>query len=231
MWEPQFDLAHRGWRVIAPYLRGFDGPIVEPVATSVDEYAGDVLDLLHALHIDEAVIGGLSMGGYVTFAMFRLAPRCFRAMALADTRAQADAPETIEARKRMLQLLQEHGPSAIAADMLPKLVGRATRQHQPDVVEKIRGFVLSNSVQTIAGAIVALMARPDSTTLLAHISCPTLIMVGNEDVLTPPSMSEELRRRIAGSELAVIPNAGHMSNMEQPSAFNAALSRFLDRVS
>ena len=104
MWEPQLVLAAHGWRVIAPHLRGFDGGPADPPATSIDDYAGDVIDLLDALHIDDAVIGGLSMGGYVAFALFRHAPRYFRGMVLADTRSQADTPEGVEGRKRMLQL-------------------------------------------------------------------------------------------------------------------------------
>src|SRR5262249_5678034 len=97
MWEPQFVLADHGWHVIAPQLRGFDGGSEDAVATSVDDYAGDIIDLLDALHIEEAVVGGLSMGGYITFAMFRHAPRYFRGMVLADTRAGADTPEGIGA--------------------------------------------------------------------------------------------------------------------------------------
>ena len=112
MWEPQLGLADRGWRVIAPQLRGFDGGTTSSVATSVDDFAGDVIDLLDALHVDNAVIGGLSMGGYITFAIFRHAPRYFRAMVLADTRAQADPPEAVEARKRMHAQEIRDGPSS-----------------------------------------------------------------------------------------------------------------------
>ena len=229
MWEPQLDLAGQGWRIIAPQLRGFDGPPADRVAASVDEYAGDVIDLLDALHIEQAVIGGLSMGGYVTFAMFRHAARCVRAMILADTRAQADTPEAIAHRRRMIQLVREKGASAAADELLPKLVGDRTRAARPGVVDALRAMILSNSVETITGAITALMTRPDSMALLPTIHCPTLIIVGDEDVLTPRALSEDIQRGIAGAELTVVPEAGHMSNMEQPAAFNEALARFLER--
>jgi 3-oxoadipate enol-lactonase len=228
MWEPQLELAEHGWRVIAPQLRGFDGPPADDVATSVDDYAGDVVDLLDALHIEQAVIGGLSMGGYITFAVFRHAARYFRGMILADTRAQADTPEGVEGRKRMLQLVREKGAAAAAEEMLPRLIGASTREARPEVERTIRGLILSNSTETIAGAILALMTRPDATPLLPTIHCPTLVVVGDEDVLTPPAASEEIARGIAGAELTIIPGAGHMSNMEQPAAFNQALARFLD---
>jgi pimeloyl-ACP methyl ester carboxylesterase len=228
MWEPQLELAERGWRIIAPQLRGFEGSPADTVATSMDDHAADVIDLMDDLHIEEAVIGGLSMGGYITFAIFRHAPRYFRGMILADTRASADTPEAIEGRKRMLQIVREKGAVAVAEDLLPKLVCDSTRRDRTEVVSKIRNLILSNSTETIGGAIMALMSRPDSTPLLSHIHCPALIVVGDQDALTPPSLSHDMQRGIGGAELAVVPDAGHMSNMEQPAAFNLALARFLE---
>jgi pimeloyl-ACP methyl ester carboxylesterase len=228
MWEPQLELASLGWRIIAPQLRGFDGPPATPAATSMDDYAGDVIDFLDALHIETAVIGGLSMGGYITFALFRHAARYFRGMLLADTRAQADTPEGVEARKRMIRLVQEKGAGAAAEEMLPKLLGDTTRGTRPQVVEEVRRLILSNSPQTIEGALMALMTRPDSTPTLSAIHCPTLVLVGDEDSLTPPVLSEDIQRGIPQAELAVIPGAGHMTNLEQPAAFNLAVARFLE---
>jgi 3-oxoadipate enol-lactonase len=227
MWEPQLELAGLGWRVIAPQLRGFDGAPADKFATSVDEYAADVIDLLDVLEIEQAVIGGLSMGGYVAFAILRHAASYVRALVLADTRPQADTPEGVEGRRKMLQLLADKGPSAIADTMLPKLLGDTTRAHHADIVEHVRSLVLSNSSEAIAGGIQALMTRPDSTPLLSSIHCPTLVLVGGEDTLTPPPLSEQMHRDIAGSELAVIPGAGHLSSLEKTVAFNAALARFL----
>jgi 3-oxoadipate enol-lactonase len=228
MWEPQLELAGQGWRIVAPQLRGFDGPAADSVATSVDDYAGDVIDLLDALDIEQAVIGGLSMGGYITFAMFRHAPRYFRGMILADTRAEADTAGGVEGRKRMIQLVRDEGPARVADEMMPNLLGPATRANRPEVVDALRDLILSNSTDTIAGAIVALMTRLDSTPLLSQVHCPTLVVVGDEDALTPRACSEAIQHAIVGAELAVVPQAGHMSNMEQPAAFNLALARFLE---
>jgi 3-oxoadipate enol-lactonase len=228
MWEPQLELARQGWRIVAPQLRGFDGPPADSVATSVDEYAGDVIDLLDALDVEQAVIGGLSMGGYVIFAIFRHAPRYFRGMILADTRAEADTPEGAEARTRMIQLVREQGPARAADELMPKLLGPSTRANRPEVVEALRDLILSNSTDTIVGALLALMTRPDSTPLLSQIHCPTLVLVGDEDALTPRPCSDAIQRGIVGAELAVVPQAGHMSNMEHPAAFNQALASFLE---
>jgi pimeloyl-ACP methyl ester carboxylesterase len=229
MWDGQRTLASGGWRVLAPDLRGTNGGDGDPPAASVDDYAGDVIDLLDALHVKDAVVGGLSLGGYVAFALFRLAPTYIRGLILADTRAEADTPQSIEGRKRMLALLDEKGPEAIAADMLPKLLRPATHEKRPDMVQAVRKIILSNSAQSIGSAINALMTRPDSTPLLHKIHVPTLIIVGDEDTATPPAASEKMQTAIAGSELAVIPASGHLSNIEQPETFNRTVASFLEK--
>jgi pimeloyl-ACP methyl ester carboxylesterase len=227
MWDGQLALADTGWHIIAPQFRGVDGATSDPPGASIDDYAGDVVDLLDALHVKQAVIGGLSMGGYVAFAMLRHAARYFQGLILADTKPQADTPQAVEGRKRLLQLVQEQGPVAIADEMIPKLLGETTRKAHPETVERVRSLVLANSAEAIAGEIRALMTRPDSTPLLASIHFPTLIVVGDEDTVTPPTVAHEMRDAIAGSELTVIPGSGHLSNLERPDTFNAALARFL----
>jgi pimeloyl-ACP methyl ester carboxylesterase len=227
MWEPQFVLAEQGWRILAPQMRGFDGAGHDAPARSIDDYAGDAIDLLDALHVHEAVIGGLSMGGYVALAMLRHAPRYFQGLILADTRSQADTPEGIEGRKKMLQLVEDGGPQAVAEDMIPKLLGETTRRTNPRVVETVRSLALATGREAIAGAVRAMMTRPDSTELLSSIHCPALVVVGEEDTITPRPLAEALHRGIAGSQLAVIDRAGHLANVEQPGLFNAAVADFL----
>jgi len=231
MWDPQFSLAERGWRLIVPELRGFGSgkeAAGDPPTTSMDDYAGDTIDLLDKLHVDSAVICGLSMGGYIAFSMFRHAPNYFRAMVLADTRSQGDTPEAVTGRRNMQQLAREKGTDAVADALLPKLVGDTTRRERPDVVEAVRKQITGNSVESIVGALTALMTRPDATPTLATIRCPVQIIVGDEDAITPPPLSEQMHRDIPGSELNVIKGAGHMSNMEQPALFTDTLVRFLE---
>src|SRR5262249_38705067 len=155
-------------------------------------------DLLDGLHIEDAVIGGLSMGGYITFALFRHAPRYFRGMILADTRAQADTPQAAEGRRRMLDGVRARGAQVAADEMLPKLVCDATRARRPALADSLPSMMLSNSGETVGGAILALMSRQDSTDLLSSIHCPTLIVVGDQDAIPPPALSEEMHRGIAG---------------------------------
>ena len=228
MWEPQEPLAELGWRILAPQLRGFDDGVDDPPVASMDDYAGDLVDLLDALHVEDAVVGGLSMGGYIAFALFRLAPRYIRGLILADTRPQADSPEALEGRRQTLRRLRESGPAAVADALLPALVGATTKAGRSEALSRVRELMMSSPPAATEGAIAAMMARPDSTPLLSGIHCPTLVVVGEEDTLTPPAVSVDLHARIAGAELAVISRAGHLSNLEQPALFNQALAAFLE---
>ena len=239
MWEPQLAaFAARGWHTLAPHMRGFgdwspaskgSDPGSDPFADSaIDDYAGDVVDLLDHLHIPDAVVVGLSMGGYVALAMMRLAPRYLSAVVLADTKAEADTPEGAANRDRMSQLAQEKGVAAVVDELQPKLLGDTTRRERPDVVAHVRSIALSAQVPAIVGALHALKTRPDSTPLLASIHVPALNVVGEEDVITPPAVAESMQRAIAGSSLTIVPRAGHLSNLEDTAAFNAALAHFLE---
>jgi pimeloyl-ACP methyl ester carboxylesterase len=183
---------------------------------------------MDGLHIEDAVVGGLSMGGYVAFALLRHAPSYVRGLILADTRSQADSPEGLDGRRRMLALVNERGVDAVADEMLPRLLGKTTQSASREIVDRVRALIRSNSREAIAGGVRALMSRPDSTPQLASIRVPTLIIVGEEDGITPPSAAEDMQSRIPGAELVRISSAGHLSNLEQPTAFNGALARFLE---
>jgi 3-oxoadipate enol-lactonase len=227
MWRPQLAAAPAGWRVVAPDLAGFGHTEDHEPAVSPDDYAADVLALLGELGVREAVIAGLSMGGYVAFGLYRLAPERFRALVLADTRADADSAAARESRRALLARLERGGPAAVADEMAPRLVGPTSREEQPDVEAHVRDRIRANAAAGIAHGIERMMGRADSTPLLARITCPTLIIVGEEDAVTPPEVARALHGGIPGSRLATIPRAGHLPNLEQPEAFNAALTGFL----
>jgi 3-oxoadipate enol-lactonase len=230
MWRPQLERVPDGWHFIAPDLRGF-GPAADPQPAAglatVDDYAGDLAALLDRLQIDPAVIGGLSMGGYVTFALFRRSPERFSGMILADTKAQADTPEGREGRRKMIELVRASGAAAVADQMIPKLLGETSARTRPELASQVRRMIESTSAPAIAAALEALSARPDSTPDLGRIACPALIVVGAEDGLTPVADAEAMDRRMARSHLVVLPAAGHLSNLESPDAFSKALADFL----
>jgi pimeloyl-ACP methyl ester carboxylesterase len=241
LWKPQLDAPPPGWRLIAPDLRGFGaaglkagGSVTAGASTnlstdlSMDDYAADLEDLAAALTLDSVTLAGLSMGGYIIFAVLRRRRLRVRALVLADTRAEADTDEGRAGRRKMMALVDEEGPAAIAREMIPKLVGETTRRERPAVVATVRELIAANSSGAIRAALAAVMARPDSTPLLGSITAPTLVIVGEEDVLTPPASAEKLHTGIRASTLARIPRAGHLSSLERPDAFNAELSGFLN---
>ena len=229
MWEPQIRAIPNGWRLITPDLRGFGGSTeLDPVsAQSIGDYADDVVDLLAELSVERAVIGGCSMGGYAAFALLQSKPALIVALVLADTRATADSPEARANRRNMLALVDREGPQGVAKDMMPKLLGTTTRETNQTAEATVRRLIKQQSPVAIRGAIHRMMHRPDSTPLLATIAVPTLVIVGEEDELTPVADSERMAQAITGSKLVKIPGAGHLSNLEQPDAFNHALSTFL----
>lgn len=235
LWAPQLESPPAGWRLIAPDLRGFGGPAsaaagasAQPLGDlSLDDYAADVEALVAALGLRDVVLGGLSMGGYVIFAVWRRAKLRLRGLVLADTRAQADTEEGRAGRRKMQALADAEGAAGVAREMLPKLVGETTRRTRPEVVERVRHLIEAHDASAIKAALGAMMGRPDSTALLASIAVPALVVVGEEDVLTPPANAEELHRGLRESKLVRIPRAGHLSSLERPDAFNAALASFL----
>lgn len=225
-WQPQID-AFPDWRVIVPALPGFDGSDLHGEST-VDAFAAHVAALLDALGVRQAVFGGLSMGGYVLMALWRHRPQLIAAMILADTRSGADSPEARASREHMLHELSAGGSAAIAGEVIPKLLGSTTRADRPDVADLCRQRIEAQPADAIASALRAMMTRPDAGSSLASINVPTMVVVGDEDVLTPPSEAEQLQRRIPGAWLVRIPGAGHLSSLENPQAFNRAITEFLD---
>jgi len=228
MWRPQLERVPEGWRFIAPDMRGF-GPdaVAQPDRPTLDGMAADVALLLDRLGIDSAVIGGLSMGGYVTLALFRRAPERFSGMVLADTKAQQDTPEGLQGRRQMIDLVRAQGARAVADSMLPKLLGASAVRRRPDLAGAVRTMIEGASVPGIVGAIEAMMGRPDSRPDLSRISCPTLVIVGEEDIPTPVSDAADMQNQIGRSRLVILPEAGHLSNLEAPDGFALALSDFL----
>lgn len=226
LWRPQVDTAPAGWRFVARDLPGF-GSSSAPAAESMDAMARGLLRMLDALGIERAVIGGLSMGGYLTLALYRMAPERFSGMILADTRATPDTDQQKDGRRKMLATIGETGPSGVADEMLPKLLGATSQRERPELADAVRAMIVGNKPAAIAAAVTAMMERPDSTPLLSSISVPTLILCGDEDVLTPPAEAEALHAGIANSRLVLLPGAGHLSNIESPDAFSAGVQEFL----
>lgn len=227
MWRPQLEAVPKGYRFIAPDLPGFRGPDAPlyrgPLPKTMDDYARHVARVLDALEIDRAIVGGLSMGGYVAFALFRLAPDRFSGLVLADTRAGADSDDGKAGRDRLEQLALDRGAAAVADDMLPKLLAT----EDATVASDVRRLIEANPSPGLAAALGAMKGRPDSTAQLARMSFPALVIAGEHDTITPVAEAERMQALLPRSMLSIVPRAGHLSNLENPADFSEALASFL----
>jgi pimeloyl-ACP methyl ester carboxylesterase len=226
LWAAQRDTLAAYCRVITPDLRGCGASDVRGPYT-MDQYADDVAALLGRLGVHQAVVGGLSMGGYVTFALWRRHRTRVRAMLLADTRSAADTEEGRVKRRALIDLARRRGAGAVADAQVLGSLGATTRTTHPDIVRHVRDMMATAAVEGIVGALEAMSVRPDSTETLRTIDVPTLILVGEEDIITPVKEARTMHASLTGSTLCVITQAGHLSNVEQPGQFNAAVTRFV----
>lgn len=230
LWREQTEFLRQRNRVITPDLRGHGESIVTPGAATMESMARDVADLLDHLKIGRATIGGLSMGGYVALAFYRLFSSRVRALVLADTRAQGDTEENKKTRAKLAEQARSEGMEGIADGMLPKLFAPETVAQRPEIVKRVREMMVQTPPEGAAAALAGMAERQDQRPFLSRIVVPTLIIVGRQDAITPLEDSEGMHNAIVGSQLKVIEGAGHVSNLERPEEFNEALSKFLREV-
>jgi 3-oxoadipate enol-lactonase len=224
LWREQLPVLSQRHRVITPDLRGFGETTATAEPATMETMAEDVLALIDALNLERVVLGGLSMGGYVALAFYRLYPERVRALMLADTRPQADTAEARRNRETLAERVLAEGMQPIADAMLPKLLTPATHRERPEIVARVREMIMTTSSIGAAAALRGMALRRDQTDLLPEINVPTLIIVGSEDAITPPQDAELMQRAIRGSHLAVIAGAGHCANLERPDEFNRVLT-------
>jgi pimeloyl-ACP methyl ester carboxylesterase len=228
MWAPQLGGLARTARVIAPDLRGHGGSQVVPGPYSMDLLADDCAALLDSLGIDQPVtFCGLSMGGYVAFAFFRRHPERLRALILAATRPGADSPEGKAGREQNAAKAGSQGIGVIIDGMLPKMLAPSEDQANSSTTRQVRQIMEANSLESYVGDLLGMRDRVDSTSTLAEINIPTLILHGAQDTLIPPVEAENMHKAIRGSQLRIIPDSGHLLNLEQPGLFNSAIEDFL----
>lgn len=233
MWAEQIRSLSASHRVIAPDLRGHgESPAPDAVYT-MDSMADDVVELLDGLGVAEpVVVGGLSMGGYVALAMALKHPARLRALMLIDTRAAADSPEAAEQREVTAQsVLKAGNPGAMIAAMIPKLFGKTTLAQHPDRVGPMRDDMEKTSASGVVGALRGMAVRPDRREQLAEITVPTLVVVGEDDVIAPPDEARAIADALPDGRLEIIPAAGHLSPYENPQAVDEVVLRFLQGLS
>jgi 3-oxoadipate enol-lactonase len=231
MWTPQVtEFAGAGWRVITPDLRGYGQSTVVPGVTLLDTFANDIAALLDHLGVDRFVLGGLSMGGQIVMECYRQFPERIRALLLADTFPQAETVAGRKVRNDVADQLLRDGMRGYADEMLPKMMAAYNVAAMPSVAAHVSAMMAGTAPEGAAAALRGRAERRDYRTLLDGVSVPTLIVVGRDDEFTPVSDAQDIHARVRDSSLAVIEQAGHLPNLEQPRQVNAVLHSFLASI-
>ncbi|MCA1625365.1 MAG: alpha/beta hydrolase [Acidobacteria bacterium] len=231
MWQPQIKaLITKNCRVILPDLRGFGESHNFSDINSMEDMAKDVAELLEALKIERAIIGGLSMGGYVLFELFKLFPEKFAALILCDTSFAADSDDKRKARFDLIEKIEKSGAQILIEAMLPDLTSNNTKtNNQVLMIELEKSFAEVNAKAAVA-ALRGMAQRKDNSNVLDSVSLPTILIFGKEDKIINLSVAEKMHQKILNSNLVLIEDAGHYSNLEQPEQFNTALTQFIGTV-
>ena len=228
MWDGQEALAPR-YRIVRFDARGFGGSDVGDAMLTMARIADDAAVLIDRLRLGPVILVGCSMGGYAALSFAQKHPSLLRGLVLVDTRAGADSKDARKGRGDLAAKVMKEGAVAALDAFLPKVVGETTKASRADVIAKLRDTMLKTSPQGISDGLHGIATRQDSTPLLREITVPTLVVCGEEDVITPRAEAEILQRGIKGAELAMIPKAGHLPSMETPDEFNQVLKTFLAR--
>ncbi|MEU6161769.1 alpha/beta hydrolase [Streptomyces sp. NPDC047130] len=229
MWRPQAEaLVAAGYRVILPDLRGYGAAPVAPGGTAWSDYAEDLAALLRHLEVPRAVVVGLSMGGQIAMEFHRLHPARTAGLVLADTSPVAETEEGRRVRNALADRLLAEGMDGYAAEVLDRMITPRHVTELPEVAAQVTAMMRATVPAGAAAALRARAERPDYRASLADARVPVLLVVGAEDTYTPVAEAEVTHRLIDGSVLTVVPDAGHLPNLERPERFNAALLAFLD---
>lgn len=229
MWEPQLRSLSSRFRIVAPDLAGFGLSWTAAASLSLEDQAQAIELTLDDLGIDELVLVGASMGGYVALPLVERLGARVRGLVLANTRATADDERTVEERHRLAAEIETDGVDVAAEELLPKLLGAATTRDVPELVDHVHALVLENKEPGVIGALRAMAARRDATAILPSIACPTLVIAGEEDTLVPVDAARALAAAIHDAQLAVL-RCGHLPNLEASAEFDRVLSTFARRA-
>lgn len=227
MWHGQMEFLKYQHRLIAVDIRGFGKSIDEESVLGIDLFADDLIAFMDALNIDQAIICGLSMGGFIALNAVKRFPKRFVALILCDTQCVADTPEIKEKRYKTIEEIKVKGVKEFNDGFLKSVFHEDSLLHKTELVEKLRRVVYGNTQHIITNGLIALAERTETCSALSDINIPTLILCGREDEVTPLEQSVHMHENIEHSILYVLDHSGHVSNLEQPHEFNKHLLHFV----
>lgn len=230
MWRNQLDALSSDFRVIASDLRGFGQSPRAAKSFSLGDLADDVYALMGSLGLSKVVLCGLSMGGYIAGAFAARYPAALAGLILVDTKAEADTADGKAARDKMIALVREKGSTAVAEQMMPKMLAPATLKENESLVKELRAMMEACPVTTLEYAQSAMRERPDYTADFARLGVPTLVIVGEQDAMISSDIAKRTAASIPGATLHMVPGAGHLAPMENPADVNGAIRTFMSVV-
>lgn len=227
MWKAQFAELQKDFRMIAMDLRGYGHSEKGNEKLSIDLFASDLLGFIESLGTKQAIVCGLSMGGYILMNAVARMPDKFRGIILADTQCIADSEEGKEKRYKTIEKINNEGLDKFAEGFVQNVLCKESLETKKDVVNQITSMINSANAQTVKDTLIALAERHETCNAIKSLQMPALIICGKEDTVTPLSQSELMHNALKGSVIREIDRAGHMSNMEQPDTFNKVLKEFV----
>ncbi|HSQ45666.1 MAG TPA: alpha/beta fold hydrolase [Lutibacter sp.] len=230
MWDKQLNALKDDYRVIAYDIRGHGATEVGTIDFSIDLFVIDLLCFMDALKIEKTMLCGLSMGGYIALNAIKNHPGRFTALILSDTNCTADSPEAKEKRMNTIISIQENGVEKLAEDLLPNLFAAESFKSNLEEIAAVKEMIVTTTIPSLSKSLHALANRKETCSKLAKINVPVLILVGEEDTITPPEAAIAMQEKIKDSLLELIPHAGHLSNMENENEFNSQLEKFIAKI-
>ncbi|MDO9276343.1 MAG: alpha/beta fold hydrolase [Lutibacter sp.] len=230
MWNKQLESLKNYYRVIAYDIRGHGNTDIGAIDFSIDLFVNDLIGFMDALKIEKTIICGLSMGGYIALNAIENHSDRFTALILSDTNCTADSPEAIEKRMNTIKSIQENGVEKLANDLMPNLFAPESFKTNSEEITAVKEMIVTTSKQSLYNSLNALANRKETCSKLSGIKVPVLILVGEEDKITPIEAARAMNVKIRDSNLRIIPHSGHLSNMENPYEFNYKLKKFIAKI-
>jgi len=230
MWDKQSEKLKDSYRVIAYDIRGHGDTDLGAIDFSIDLFAQDLIDFMDALKIEKTMLCGLSMGGYIALNAIEKHPNRFSALILSDTNCTADSSEAKENRIKTIEGIKENGVKKLADGLIPKLFAPESFKTYSEGIAVVKELIVKTPKQSLYNSLHAMANRKETCSKLPEIKIPVLIIVGKEDKITPPEAANAMHEKIKDSSLQIIPNAGHLSNLENQEDFNNQLKKFIDTI-